>query len=446
MDGILIIDYGTSKMRAFVIDCESGSTSINESMTYSPENPEDIWNKSQIVTKKAIEKAVNRQISILAISFSWFGANIIAMDANGDAIAPLIVSYDNKAEEEAGVVRSRLSADKVQRTPRGGMNGQSVPAKVLYLKNHLRTEKETIRFGSVQQYILEKLGFPDVWDQTIAATTQAFDIENCKWDPDIVKACEMEESVRQSKVCNTDTVLGELDHFGEVKLPYSIPLVIGGHDCVVAQFGQGVTPDDGETLCNVSGTYDMLESFRRGYLLTDDADCLTAPGISYYTMLAGGPTGAIVSDFARSFCEDGDNALSRLFEAAKFDEVPEEDIFYPEVGQLPEFLKSRSVESAFAAVVKSITLREKKLFDSISKMNGKPFTAMRIGGGGARSPEWLQLKADILGIRVDKCANIESSGLGAAVIAAKAVGRYKTYEDAVKQMCGIEKSYLPKNI
>jgi len=64
-------------------------------------------------------------------------------------------------------------------------------------------------------------------------------------------------------------------------------------------------------------------------------------------------------------------------------------------------------------------------------------------GGGAKSPIWLQLKADILNrpVRTLRCR--ESACLGAALLAGTAVGVYDSLDEGVRQTVAYERSSCP---
>ena len=68
---------------------------------------------------------------------------------------------------------------------------------------------------------------------------------------------------------------------------------------------------------------------------------------------------------------------------------------------------------------------------------------MRIGASGAGADCQVQLKADIMGIPVERVANREVSSVGAAVIAAVATGYYADYEQAIEHMVRVDKVFIP---
>ena len=64
-------------------------------------------------------------------------------------------------------------------------------------------------------------------------------------------------------------------------------------------------------------------------------------------------------------------------------------------------------------------------------------------GGGAKSPIWCQLYADITGLPVRIPAEKEAACLGAAMIAAVADGKFADFNDAAKELVSFTKEYTP---
>ena len=71
-----------------------------------------------------------------------------------------------------------------------------------------------------------------------------------------------------------------------------------------------------------------------------------------------------------------------------------------------------------------------------------PFEAIRVGGGSGKSDEWLQLKADVFGIRIEKVKNLEVSSTGAAIIGAVGLG-ICTSQEAFRSMVAVERCFKP---
>jgi xylulokinase len=65
---------------------------------------------------------------------------------------------------------------------------------------------------------------------------------------------------------------------------------------------------------------------------------------------------------------------------------------------------------------------------------GLPAEEVRVTGGAARSEVWMQIQADILGIPVIRTEMEEATALGAAILACKGVGLFKSVAEAADEM------------
>ncbi|WP_255376055.1 FGGY-family carbohydrate kinase, partial [Oleiphilus sp. HI0080] len=68
---------------------------------------------------------------------------------------------------------------------------------------------------------------------------------------------------------------------------------------------------------------------------------------------------------------------------------------------------------------------------------------LRVSGGGSQSDAALQLTADIFGLPVERPHTYETSGLGAAMDTAVALGWYPDCEAAIKSMTRVGKRFEP---
>jgi len=65
-------------------------------------------------------------------------------------------------------------------------------------------------------------------------------------------------------------------------------------------------------------------------------------------------------------------------------------------------------------------------------------------GGGARSPLWLQIKADIVGLPINRIRVSEAASLGAALLAGWGSGVYSSLEDGVEHVVSVETTFTPR--
>jgi xylulokinase len=94
------------------------------------------------------------------------------------------------------------------------------------------------------------------------------------------------------------------------------------------------------------------------------------------------------------------------------------------------------------AILESVAFMLKKNLDLVEDM-GVPVSEVRCLGGGARSPLWLKIKADVLQKPVRTVEVEETACLGAALMGAVATGHFASYEDAVAHMVRLDRTVEP---
>ena len=103
-------------------------------------------------------------------------------------------------------------------------------------------------------------------------------------------------------------------------------------------------------------------------------------------------------------------------------------------GLTPEHTPAHFVRS----IMESIACILKSNLDHL----GVPVTQIRIMGGGAKSPLWSQMKADITGLKLQTLKNKETACLGAAILAGVGAGVFKSVKDACEAI-SIDRTYAP---
>ena len=94
------------------------------------------------------------------------------------------------------------------------------------------------------------------------------------------------------------------------------------------------------------------------------------------------------------------------------------------------------------AILEGLTY-ELRLNLDLLKAGGVQIDALRAIGGGARSPLWLQLKADLTGIPVVVPRITEAAGFGAALLAGVGAGLYPSAAEAAARFLQLTDTYLP---
>jgi xylulokinase len=100
-------------------------------------------------------------------------------------------------------------------------------------------------------------------------------------------------------------------------------------------------------------------------------------------------------------------------------------------------------EQFVKALIEGITYELRYYLTTLEDATNVKINRLRAMGGGAKSPMWLQLKADITGKEVVALAVSECGCLGAAILAGVGIGEYRSVDEAVKLLVKEKETYYP---
>jgi sugar (pentulose or hexulose) kinase len=112
-------------------------------------------------------------------------------------------------------------------------------------------------------------------------------------------------------------------------------------------------------------------------------------------------------------------------------------------GSVIGFTERHTRAHLYRALLEGLIYALKDGAELTAKKIGHPFDSIHVSGGGAQSTTAVQITADVFGLPVVRPKSLESSTLGAAIIAAVGLGYHPTYEAAVREMVEHEEPVLP---
>ena len=95
------------------------------------------------------------------------------------------------------------------------------------------------------------------------------------------------------------------------------------------------------------------------------------------------------------------------------------------------------------SVMEGVALSVRWAFEALEASTGVSLTAANIGGGGARSDVWCQIRADALGITLRRASAPDPAALGAAMLAGLGSGLFPSLADAVAGLASYDRSFTP---
>ncbi len=467
------LDVGTTGCKSTVFDMDGRICSyayseynvINLGSGMFELDPEGIWEAVKHVIHTSVKEYKGDAITALCISS--FGESAVPVDVKGRVLHNSLLNTDVRGSLQCEKMVSRLGLQKIMEL--SGVHAHPIYTlnKIMWFKENLpEIYKNTWKFMLFEDFILYRLGFEAVIDYSLAARTMAFNVLKKDWADPMLEAAELDRNIF-SAVKASGTVIGEVHPkvAQELGLAGRVELVTGGHDQVCAAAGAGIvkagkavngigtveciTPAFDTVMLNrymldnhyacvphvVDGMYVTYAfNFTGGSLLKWYRDNFAAAevlearklGVSVYSLMDSGaakePTDILIlPHFAGAGTPYMDTASCGAILGLKFDTTR---------GQM------------YRAMLEGVTY-EMMLNMECLRGAGVNIDEIRAVGGGSRSDLWMQIKADMLGIKVVTLDVDEAGTLGTAILAGAATGVYKSVEDAANRLVRVKKEYYP---
>lgn len=95
------------------------------------------------------------------------------------------------------------------------------------------------------------------------------------------------------------------------------------------------------------------------------------------------------------------------------------------------------------AIFEAVAFQLRENLELIDRINGTEAREVLSLGGGSRSPVWRRIKADVTGRTIRTLAEPECTSLGAAILAARALGRVTGLAEAAARVNSLEERVSP---
>ena len=473
------IDAGTTSLKAGLFDEHGNARAVvNEEyalVTPAPDqaelDPEEYWRACIDAVHRVLARANAPRDEIVGIGVSSQGETTIAVDANGRALRRALVWLDNRATDQARQIAERFELGRVYEITG---DPEIVPTwtacKILWLKqNEPDVFRRAHKFILVEDFLLRRLTGRFATDGAVACTSMLWDIRRGAWWDEMLGFTGVTRE-RLSEPVLPGEVVGTLTHeaASELGLMPNARVVACGMDQASGAIGAGnIAPG--------------MISESTGAALAIQAT-VPAPNLD--------PTGRLpvyVHDVRDAFlfvpvCNTGGMAL-RWFR----DQFGQEEMriareqnrdAYDLLGELagtiepgcegltmlphlagafsPEYnvdargvffgFTLRHTKAHFArAILESIAFMLKRNLDLMQSL-GVAVREVRSTGGGAKSPLWLQIKADVIGAPVIALEQEDTAVLGDAILAAVASGAHKNLYAACAAMVRVRGRIEPNAV
>ena len=454
------VDLGTSAVKLLMMDSEGKIQKIvsKEYPLYFPhpgwseQKPEDWFEKSMEGIKELTAECDKSQVA--GISFGGQMHGLVALDKDDNVIRPAILWNDGRTGEETDYLNQVIGKEKLSLyTANIAFAGFTAP-KILWMKKH-----EPENFAKIfkimlpKDYLAYKLSGSFCSDVSDASGMLLMDVKNRCWSKEMIEICGITEE-QLPKLYESYEVVGTLkpEIAQELGLSADVKVIAGAGDNAAAAVGTGTV---GDGMCNISlGTSGTIFISSKNFGV-DEHNALHsfahADG-NYHLM------GCMLSAAScnKWWNEEILKTTDFAAEQAGIQKLGENQVFY-----LPYLMGERSphndpdARATFIGMTMDTTREDMTqavlegvsfgLRDSleVARSLGLKIERTKICGGGAKSPLWKKMIANIMNMKVDVIESEEGPALGGAMLAAVGCGEYPDVETIAAKMVKVVDTVEP---
>lgn len=468
---ILAIDEGTTSTRAIIFNHagQQVASVAREFTQYFPKpgwvehQAEEIWNAVQITTSTALINSAIRPDQLAAIGITNQRETTVVWDKEtGRPIYPAIVWQSRQTSDIAGKLVKDGYSEMIRQKTGLVIDPYFSATKIRWILDHVegaqeRAEKGELLFGTIDTWLVWKLtrGKVHVTDCTNASRTMLFNIHDLTWDQEIMDLLKIPRAMLPEVKSNSE-VYGETD-------PYQffggrVPIAGMAGDQQAALVGQlAVKPG---MVKNTYGTGSFIVMNTGKEPIESKNNLLTTIGYKLGDQVNYALEGSVfVAGSAIQWLRD---SVKLLNSAPESEQAALESKDANEVYVVPAFTglgapywdseargaifgltRGSSDKDLIKATLQFLAYQTRDVVDTMQKDSGIEIPVLRVDGGASNNNYLLQFQADLLGKKIERAADLETTGLGAAFLAGLAVGYWQDL-DSLKEIAKTGAAFAPK--
>jgi len=481
---VLALDQGTTSSRAILFDStgqplatqqesfpqhvrtmetEADGGGVDQAIV--EHDPEDLWKTQLGCASRCLSEAGVRADQVAAIGITNQRETTVLWDrATGKPVAPAIVWQSRVSAPICERLKEDGLEDEVRQRTGLLLDPYFSATKIMHLfETHAglreRCEAGEVLFGTVDSFLIWRLtgGRVHATDVTNASRTLLFDIITGDWSDELLKIFNIPRAMLP-RVRPSSGIFGEID---EGWLGAPIPIAGCAGDQQSSAFAHGcdkagdakTTYGTGAFLLESTGTTPVLNA--EGLLATPACTRESDPAPQSYCLegsvfVAGALVGWLrdglgiierssdIEPLARSVPDSGGVVIVPALAGLG---TPHWDPFAR--GLIVGLTRSTEKSHIARAALNAIALSVAEVLGCLAASSGHRLPRLRVDGGACVNDLLMQTQADVLGVPIDRPAVLETTALGAGLLAGLATGFYQSTA-SISDARGIEKTFYPQ--
>ena len=479
------IDVGTGGTRALVIDGQGNvvaSASAEHQHFASPkpgwaeQDPRDWWQACGAAVRKALQSSGVRAEDIACVGFSGQMHGAVLLDASDEVVRPALIWCDQRSEAQSLELEKLFGRDVLIRLTCNPPLTNFTLTKFLWVReNEPQAWARVAHVMLPKDYVRFRLTGERAIDMADASGTLLLDVANRRWSKEVLAKTGIDQKLLPA-LFESPEVCGKVSPAGAeaTGLRVGTPVVAGAGDQAAGAVGMGIARV-GAVSATIGTSGVVFASTDRPAM--DPAGrlhtfCHAIPG-RWHVMGVTQAAGLSLRWYRDNFGAASPGVQKPAVQGAVHGKDGRDpyDVFAEEAAAAPAgsggalwapylmgertphldpnaraalvgLTASHTRAHVIRAILEGVAFSLKDTFTIFEEMK-IPVTSIRLGGGGARSPLWRQIQADVYGREVEIVAAEEGAAYGAAILAGTGAGAWSSVEQACDAVVRVAKRIAP---
>ena len=466
---LVAIDQGTTSTRAILFDVKGNVKFISqfEFKQYFPKNgwvehnPNEIWLTTLKALRKVIKKASDLKGNIISLGITNQRETTILWDKKtGKPVYNAIVWQDRRTQTYCEKLKKRKYEKSFRKKTGLFIDPYFSATKIKWILENVKDSKKLLKsnnllFGTVDTFLIWKLtkGKKHLTEATNASRTMLFNINNNKWDKEILRKLNIPKNILPE-------VKNSADDFGITNkkiIGKEIPISAVLGDQQAAAVGQACFEKGSIKSTYGTGAFVIMNTgskkiYSNNKLLT--TICYRLNEKNTYAL-----EGSIfIAGAGVQWLRDKLKLINNAYETEKIAKSKKNNdgvyivpafsgmgapYWRPDVrGLITGLTRNSDWKSLVRAVVESVAYQSYDLFNSMRKDGLKP-RIIKIDGGMVSNNWFSQFLSDIINLNVIRPRVLETTALGVALFAGYQIGEFKSLNQ-IKLIWKKDRVFSPK--
>lgn len=462
------IDASTTGVKALLID-ETGTvagTATTELPLFTPQplwseqNPQDWWEGAVSSIRQVLANTGISGNAVTAVGLTGQMHGLTLLDESGQVLRPAILWNDQRTAAECDDIRARLGkARLIQITGNDALTGFTAPKILWVQKNepdvyakikHILLPKDYVRFKLTGSYATDRAG---------GAGTLLFNLAQRDWSAEVLEALNINPDWLPPTHEGPEITGHISTQAAEATgLKAGTPVVGGGGDQAAQAVGVGaVQPGIIALTLGTSGV--VFASTGEPFIEPEGrlhAFCHAAPGRWHLMGVMLSAAGSL--RWYRDTLAAGADYDALLAPTAGIPPGSEGLLFLPYLtgertphpdplarGAFVGLTVRHTQAHLTKAVLEGVAFGLRDSFELMKSVGLAEINQVRVSGGGAKSPLWRQILADVLNVELVTVNTTEGAAYGAALLAGVGAGAWPDVDAACHTCVTVTGSTAPQS-